>query len=1616
MKKSFLIFVIGLMVISSSLWGQTTNVTISAQSQWESTGVTITPEMTVTIEATGEWCGAPWSCYGPEGTGGIAPGAFLAPGLSSGGLVGKAGNNAPFLVGSLCSFNGQDHGTGTLYLAFNDDLTGYYNNSGTLDVTITTTEEQGGIELVGQYTDKAASDLKIRGDFAYVTDLSAKQLYILNITDPTTPTLVGSYTSPHSEATMVSLIDQYAYVTVGWSGFEVVDISNPAIPTKVGPTHDTPGYTKDIEFANGYAFVAARESGVRVYDVSDPANPVYVTTYSTSAWATSMAIYGNYLYIGIEHSPNGFEVFDISNPAVQNRVGTISGTNSVFGIATDGDYVYHSGQWENTFNIVDVSNPSNPVRLGTGFPTHGDPWGIAVVGNLAFLGERSYGLQVVDISDKTNSVLLDEYDTGGDPLWGIQVEGDYVYLADGPGGVKVFSATGTPPPPEGGDILVYATSEITYGYTSIYFDDDLPLILADAGFSATVTDRIATPVITSALLDGYDQLWILSTDPYSGSGCFSSAEISAILDFRNACKGILIMPDDGPPGHDYTGDANQISSPLGVTFSGQYNYGAFAQPFEPNFSPHPLFSGVQNIVCTENSSILNVNNPAEVVATYQGNNMIAVLDDGKGRVVFDVSFVRLWDGDINTGYVPMVTVGNTPQYVRNIANWLGGSGHQPEITFTIYDSEGLSPNALVRAFAQTPGSDVIADYHGYTDGFGRVTFPIEEGSAVMLNVSPENHWNEWASFDYITPRNIDVHATVQLPANAENRVQQLTIPGPNPTAFLEAVIFACALPPELPWFIDIFPTFALSYDEDFLVFLENAAVSQGGQWVINFATVAYAHSLCYHMVGEPVVTFVSSAAPTASAAATKMHSGLLPLLVVPTNILYSAWYGVSNFMTNLGYIGMVEGQSISGYCDMDLLVIDAEGNRVGSVYSDENEFVIDMNEITGAQYTGHCSHPNQIYMPTNNQVHKLVVNPRSTGQYTIGFSVLEAGILRSYQVSEVFEDLSPIELSLKGFDLSNGPTAIAGSDTTIESGQGIVLDGTQSFDVDGQIVGYRWCEGSQVLSTNASFSTILPEGIHQIALIVTDDDSITAIAQQTIIVGSGEPDFGFFSIEVFDTLTDREVDGASIEYNGTCSGSATASPLGTALLSLIPGEYDLVVSHPDYYCDSFSVQISVNQTASKQVFLAQRFGMIKGLVRDTTANMNLNGAVISYSGPESGQVLSDSSGSFEVKYLTPGIYILACDKDCYLSLADSVIIAEGQSSILAFDSYKVGSISGSVCDLNACLSGTSVDIFDSDGVLYDTRVTDESGNYFGNDIPIGDYSITLVSPLGYQTILEIKEVTIACDPVVCDFELTQLEITPEQRGRGYWMHQVNALLSGKGNPQETYEGMGEYMELIRTHFNQHGLNPVNVFEVVLTDDCDQRLEALRTTISPKAKATMNEKARAHLTALLLNMVSGKIAQWHLISDDSLNVSQAITYCNSLITDGNPDNDEAAKDIAEMINEGQIVPAGMIDPSTANIAYKQNDTEQLPTEFSLSQNYPNPFNPSTEISFALPSASDVKLEVFNIMGQRVATLLDQHLEAGNHNVIWDGSQVASGIYFYRLDAGEFTKTRKMVLLK
>ena len=94
----------------------------------------------------------------------------------------------------------------------------------------------------------------------------------------------------------------------------------------------------------------------------------------------------------------------------------------------------------------------------------------------------------------------------------------------------------------------------------------------------------------------------------------------------------------------------------------------------------------------------------------------------------------------------------------------------------------------------------------------------------------------------------------------------------------------------------------------------------------------------------------------------------------------------------------------------------------------------------------------------------------------------------------------------------------------------------------------------------------------------------------------------------------------------------------------------------------------------------------------------------------------------------------------------------------------------------------------------------------------------------------------------------------------------------------------------------------------------------------------------------------------------------------------------------------------------------DDEFSVPSAISLISNYPNPFNPITSIKYQLSTESEVRLNIYDMNGREVATLINDNISAGYHEVSWDASEFSSGIYFYRLTAGDFVDTKKMIFMK
>lgn len=344
------------------------------------------------------------------------------------------------------------------------------------------------------------------------------------------------------------------------------------------------------------------------------------------------------------------------------------------------------------------------------------------------------------------------------------------------------------------------------------------------------------------------------------------------------------------------------------------------------------------------------------------------------------------------------------------------------------------------------------------------------------------------------------------------------------------------------------------------------------------------------------------------------------------------------------------------------------------------------------------------------------------------------------------------------------------------------------------------------------------------------------------------------------------------------------------------------------------------------------------------------------------------------------------------------------------------------------LYGVTVNLFDQAGVAAASLVTDSEGRFAAADLPAGTYTLSLVRPLGYSLASDdLPVVVVGGLTTQADFPLMCLAATGDVRTIGYWKHQVNEAAGGgglgsgqglrKGEPAPTDvdSPVCDLLDLIVQHFNDNAINQVRVFEPSAEATCSEKLELALSLLNLQGKQEMIARARQQLMALLLNAAAGAINLTTVVSVDGATLSQAITYCDTLI-DGPLGDHEAAKTIADEINNGRLVPAGMIPLDTIIIAYRQP-----PAALGLHlQNSPNPFNPFTTISFSLAGEADYRLAIYDAAGKLVKAFAAAG-RSGRNEVVWDGTDRAglsagAGVYFCCVEAEGRRETSKMVLLK
>ncbi len=370
------------------------------------------------------------------------------------------------------------------------------------------------------------------------------------------------------------------------------------------------------------------------------------------------------------------------------------------------------------------------------------------------------------------------------------------------------------------------------------------------------------------------------------------------------------------------------------------------------------------------------------------------------------------------------------------------------------------------------------------------------------------------------------------------------------------------------------------------------------------------------------------------------------------------------------------------------------------------------------------------------------------------------------------------------------------------------------------------------------------------------------------------------------------------------------------------------------------------------------------------------------------------------------------------------VVYEGQTIIVGVIDES-GSICGTVYDdcLSTTVANITVDLVNSAGSFEGATVADENGEYCFLELLADEYTVSIVTPLGFTVDAETRVITLGpSENATVDFHLACQEIEPAQRTIGYWKHQANSLVTGKGNPHETMADMIGYMHAMREHFNEHVYNPVIVFEADVGPDATgaDSLLALRQMLKVNHGKNMLERAKQQMIALLLNVASLKLSQAEIISEDGANVSQAITYCNEIITDQVAVDYEVAKTIADEINNGRMLAAGVI-PLETEIIWYSIDSKDIIQVVDMK---PNPFSFAVAVRYLVPDTHanrEASLEVFDVQGRMIYESGQLDLSPGEHELYWMGqdalgNKVASGTYFVMIRSRDGVSSRKVTVLR
>ncbi len=457
-------------------------------------------------------------------------------------------------------------------------------------LTIVNVADPSSPTLEGSLTDGIGwvSDVHVYGSYAYVTDNIA--LNTIDISDPGNPSLNDSFNILSANSVFVS--HPYAYVTSPYSGIPgqeglwVINVTHPDTLTELGHNESvTNAY--DVCVSGEYAYVANISGGLRIFDISNTSNPIEVGFNDTLGFAVGVDVVGPIAYVA--DSFDGVKVLDVDLPTNPFEIGNYTQIYAQ-GIQVLGSYAYVASAQEGFF-ILDVSNPGNPQEEGS-YKTLGPPLDVFVSDSEAYIATGNGGLDIVDVSDPSDPQRLGHY---ADPDYArsVHVEGNYAYIADANYGLMVANVGNPSNPSEVGELTYPNAMDVfvmdSYAYL-VDGDEGLKVINIDTPSSpteeGTYSDFIGTGVHVSGsfayMAASYpDGLRIINvstpSDPteegfYDGIEAFDvfvSGQYAYVTGFDH---GLTILDISNASNPTFVGNLDTLTDPYRIFVSWRYAY------------------------------------------------------------------------------------------------------------------------------------------------------------------------------------------------------------------------------------------------------------------------------------------------------------------------------------------------------------------------------------------------------------------------------------------------------------------------------------------------------------------------------------------------------------------------------------------------------------------------------------------------------------------------------------------------------------------------------------------------------------------------------------------------------------------------------------------------------------------------------------------------------------------------------------------------------------------------------------------------------------------------------------------------------------------------------------